>query len=662
MADVRDTLIVEDDAKSVSNKRVLSTILVGFAIIVVGTMIGASIYYENPSTKRKENLLNVNSVAADAPTVDKAKIDNAEYKLITLKGGQEVLLIHDPDTAKLGAAISVHTGSLTDFFKYEGLAHMAEHAMFGGSDKFEINKLLNYCDEMGGDVNAETSDEYTSYMFEMISEETFKEAIDILAHQVLFPKFDENYVFGEAFNVNSEYINSYELDEEKLMKILKVNSRKDGPFYQLTVGTYETLRNGKTLKEFLGTIHRYYSTYYKPKDMKLVLRANLDFVKLEAYANDFFNTDQVIPTSNLQREPPKEDDKPEERYHDINAFPPENRQRLVWWKQNSSTKSANFVFYIDLKDKDTNLVNPHILVEYHFKNFGEGSFAQSLINDGLALNVSADHSTLFSDFTLLYIKVDLTDQGLGAVQDIGNKLFSYIRKIKEADNTALIEEIKKNASKRFDFTEKDPDIFDAITANTVNMHYADKASILNRDYNFSKLTKDAQAAVFKYLTPEYLILLVGTQNETDMKRLNIDQKTQWIETQYQTAYAFRNFSVDEIDGFKKAEANFSLRSSNKFSTGKDEIIVEKECNKNMPFLFSSSSVAIEFLVENCYRTPKVAGKLEISVDISQLDTGLISSANSVLEVINAKIQLKTADLINSITDAGSDASISFDQK
>lgn len=661
MTEINDNLIINEEPKKGYSKLTFFLITLGILSVIAATLVGA--HYFIKGDLQSQESITLNAQLNDSPVViAKSLIDTAEYKLITLAGGQEVLLIKGAEGTKFGAAVSVHTGSLTDFFKYEGLAHMSEHALFGGSKAYGVNEFLTYCQSMGGNVNAETFDEYTTYLFELLSKETFDQAMKILANQVLYPSFNQEYVFGESLNVNSEYINSYETDEEKLNKIIKVNSRKDGPFYQLTVGNFETLRVSKTKNEFVETIKRYYKTYYKPKDMKLVVQGPVDFAVLEKAANDFFTTPE--PKSNLQREPPTNDENPEERYYNINAFPIENRKRLIWWNSNSASPTVNFVFYIDLNRKQTTLVNPHTLIEYHLNNKEKNSFYDKLISGGLALDVSTDHSTLFSDFTLLYIKVSLTKTGLQNVNTIGKYLFSYIKKIQETDNQEIIDQIKKNSANRFNFAEKNPDIFDSINMATINLHYSDKASVLNRDYNYSKLDKAAQDSIFKFLTPEYLLILVGTNDKDEanrsalFKQLKIENEQIWRETSYNTDYVFRPLTDTEVSEFKNVTSDsFILRPINPYSTKKEKLIDQTECDKTAKLVevVSKKEAVFSYLIDKCYRTPKVAGQVHIIANPDKSNNNEVAT----LEILNAKLQYYASRLINSLIDGGSEASTSF---
>ena len=62
-------------------------------------------------------------------------LDNRSYRVIRLKNKLEVLLVHDPDTDKAGAAVNVNVGSFSDEDDMPGMAHAVEHLLFMGTKK-----------------------------------------------------------------------------------------------------------------------------------------------------------------------------------------------------------------------------------------------------------------------------------------------------------------------------------------------------------------------------------------------------------------------------------------------------------------------------------------------------------------------------------------------
>ena len=62
-------------------------------------------------------------------------LDDRKYRVIRLKNKLEALLVHDPETDKASASVSVDTGSFSDADDMPGMAHAVEHLLFMGTKK-----------------------------------------------------------------------------------------------------------------------------------------------------------------------------------------------------------------------------------------------------------------------------------------------------------------------------------------------------------------------------------------------------------------------------------------------------------------------------------------------------------------------------------------------
>ncbi|CAG7852790.1 SubName: Full=Related to STE23-Metalloprotease involved in a-factor processing {ECO:0000313/EMBL:CCA70314.1} [Serendipita indica DSM 11827] len=68
--------------------------------------------------------------------IEKAELDDREYRVIRLENGLQALLIHDGTTDKAAAAMDVGVGHLSDPDDIPGLAHFCEHLLFLGTKAF----------------------------------------------------------------------------------------------------------------------------------------------------------------------------------------------------------------------------------------------------------------------------------------------------------------------------------------------------------------------------------------------------------------------------------------------------------------------------------------------------------------------------------------------
>jgi insulysin len=67
--------------------------------------------------------------------LEKPELDDRSYRVIRLANQLEALLVHDPDTDKASAAVSVDVGNFSDDESLPGISHCIEHMLFMGTEK-----------------------------------------------------------------------------------------------------------------------------------------------------------------------------------------------------------------------------------------------------------------------------------------------------------------------------------------------------------------------------------------------------------------------------------------------------------------------------------------------------------------------------------------------
>lgn len=67
--------------------------------------------------------------------LEKPEVDDRSYRAIRLPNQLEALLIHDAETDKSSAAMSVNVGNFSDPKHLQGCSHFLEHMLFMGTKK-----------------------------------------------------------------------------------------------------------------------------------------------------------------------------------------------------------------------------------------------------------------------------------------------------------------------------------------------------------------------------------------------------------------------------------------------------------------------------------------------------------------------------------------------
>ena len=79
-----------------------------------------------------------NSIERLADKLEAPALDDRSYRVIRLPNKLEALLVHDPETDKASASVSVDVGSLSDADDMPGMAHAVEHLLFMGTKKVNL--------------------------------------------------------------------------------------------------------------------------------------------------------------------------------------------------------------------------------------------------------------------------------------------------------------------------------------------------------------------------------------------------------------------------------------------------------------------------------------------------------------------------------------------
>ena len=139
-------------------------------------------------------------------SVNKSPADERTYNIFTLKNGIDVITVSDPNLVTSAATLSVGVGQFQDPDHAQGIAHFLEHMLFMGSKKYpQPNEYMQFIQENGGDTNAFTAAEQTTYLFSINSAQ-FAPALDRLSSSVKDPLFDPTMVGKEINAVNSEWL------------------------------------------------------------------------------------------------------------------------------------------------------------------------------------------------------------------------------------------------------------------------------------------------------------------------------------------------------------------------------------------------------------------------------------------------------------------------
>ncbi|KKP22568.1 MAG: Peptidase M16 domain protein [candidate division TM6 bacterium GW2011_GWF2_28_16] len=204
-------------------------------------------------------------------------------KKVVLDNGFTILMFKNTQTPKVLMQIAYDIGSWVEKSGERGLAHLIEHMIFKGTDKLAEGDIDSIARKYGADFNAFTSNDMTSYYFE-VDKNNWEPFVDILADCMQNAKFDPEHLASEFKAVmqelhmrNDRYVSI--MVEEAFKNIFPANH----PYHTPVIGYKQDLVNisANKLKEF-------YKKYYRPERATLFVVGDIDEDKFISVASSAF--------------------------------------------------------------------------------------------------------------------------------------------------------------------------------------------------------------------------------------------------------------------------------------------------------------------------------------------------------------------------------------
>lgn len=223
------------------------------------------------------------SAAAAAATVAPA-VKPIAFTERTLANGLRVYAIRDTGTANVSVQVWYDVGSKNDPVGRSGFAHMFEHLMFKASRNLVAEQMDRLTEDVGGNNNASTNDDYTEY------------------HEVIPANHLQRLLFAEADRMASLVVEpkSFSSERDVVKEELRqnTNARPYGKLFSLyfpaisysahpyargTIGSIDNLDSAQ-----IDDVRAFHALYYRPDNAVLVIAGNFDPRQLDAWVDQYF--------------------------------------------------------------------------------------------------------------------------------------------------------------------------------------------------------------------------------------------------------------------------------------------------------------------------------------------------------------------------------------
>lgn len=196
--------------------------------------------------------------------------------------GLTSILLHNKNDLCASIVVFIRVGSIDETPSQSGLSHFLEHLIFKGSKNYPGDLMSRNVENMGGEINAATSKEFTMYYIS-IQKDSVEESIKMLADAIANPLFPPD-----------------EVDVERKVVIEEIQRHLDTPTSILYENFYETIYTKSALKNsVIGQVDiianisykeilDYYKAYYVPSKMTIVVSGDFNKIKVETVIEETF--------------------------------------------------------------------------------------------------------------------------------------------------------------------------------------------------------------------------------------------------------------------------------------------------------------------------------------------------------------------------------------
>ena len=209
----------------------------------------------------------------------------------TLSNGLHVFLIPDPSASMVTYQTWVKVGSVDEKRGHTGIAHLFEHLMFKGTEKFGSRAFFKLLEAKGASVNAYTTRDYTQYYVDL-APDLLETVIEMEADRL-----QNLTVSEEEFQTERNVVL-----EERQLRVENVPSAKvDEALWLLSYGVHPYRNPVIGYPEDLFSIHlkdlkSFFKMYYQPGNVAVVVSGAIDTDKTLEWIEKYY---EPIPGKKL---------------------------------------------------------------------------------------------------------------------------------------------------------------------------------------------------------------------------------------------------------------------------------------------------------------------------------------------------------------------------
>jgi len=211
-------------------------------------------------------------MVAAAPQIPPQKIFPYAYSQDDLPNGLRVVTVPTDFPNIVAVYIVVQTGSRNEVEPgHTGFAHLFEHLMFKGTDKYSQTQYDNAIRRMGGASNAFTTSDFTCF-YTVFSKEDLPTVLAMEADRFQNLKYSEAEFKTETLAVLGEYNKNASNPFQKLNEALLDTAYSTHTYKHTTMGFLKDVQDMPNQYEYS---RKFFSRYYRPEYVTIVVAGDV---------------------------------------------------------------------------------------------------------------------------------------------------------------------------------------------------------------------------------------------------------------------------------------------------------------------------------------------------------------------------------------------------
>lgn len=203
-------------------------------------------------------------------------------EITKLANGFTIATETTPQVATASVGVWVGTGSRHEQLREHGLSHMIEHMAFKGTASRSARQIAEDIENVGGEINAATGVEFTSYTARLLGED-ISVAIDVIGDILTRSVFERNELSREKSVILQEYAAVEDTPDDLIYDVFQETAFPFQPIGRPILGKPETIESFDE-----AAIRAFMAREYIPERMALVATGPIRHADIVEQAQELF--------------------------------------------------------------------------------------------------------------------------------------------------------------------------------------------------------------------------------------------------------------------------------------------------------------------------------------------------------------------------------------